>query len=59
MPVCLKVKDLFVIERNSFVESQASQLFHSKLYLERNIFTVTSEERNYDLLLKSLLTLIL
>lgn len=43
MPLCLKVKDLFVIERSSFVESQTSQLFNSKLYLERNIFAVTSE----------------
>lgn len=54
MPVCLKVKDLFGIGRNSFVESQTSQLFLSKLYLERNIFTVNSEERNYDLSLFTL-----
>lgn len=39
MPVHLKVRDLFVIERNSSVEKQTYQLFHSKLYLEINILT--------------------
>lgn len=39
MPVHLKVRGLFVIERNSCVEKQTSKLFHSKLYLEINVLT--------------------